>query len=299
MMLEHLGYIALPAHESGGFDHADVHRKTGKVFVAHTANGTVEVLDGERMRHLTTISGCPGASGVLCAQDQGVVFAAARGAGKIVLIDADRGIFSGELSAGSKPNGLAWDSLRRHLLVADIEDNQARFLDPDTGNNLGSIQLRGCPRWCSYDRRLDVFLVNIRDPAGVCVISPTSMLEKSFIAISVPGPHGLDVAEGAGRAFVACDGKALVVLDFLENMEVANIPIAGEPDVIWYNPGKKRLYCAIANPGVIDVIDTNVFGLIEEVVTEEGAQTLAFDARRQRLYAFLPKTRGVAVYSEV
>ncbi len=82
-------------------------------------------------------------------------------------------------------------------------------------------------------------------------------------------------------------------------LEGASIPIAGEPDVIWYNPGKKRLYCAIAKPGVIDVIDTDAFGLIEEVVTEEGAHTLAFDARRQRLPAFLPKTQGVAVYSEV
>ncbi len=267
--------------------------------MAHTANGSVEVVDGDGLKHITTIPGCTQASGVLCAQGEGLVFAAARGAGKVLVIDASQNRLVSEVSAGLRPNGLAWDSRRRHLLVADVEDNQARFLDPYSGNNLGAIQLKRRPRWFSYDRTLDIFLVNIRDPAGVCVVSPSSMLEKSFIAISVPGPHGLDVVEGAGHAFVACDGKALVALDFLRNKEVASIPIAGEPDVIWHNPRKKRLYCAIAKPGVIDVIDTNVFGLTEEVVTEEGAHTLAFDASRQRLYAFLPRTQGVAVYSEV
>ncbi len=298
-MLSFIGMIGLPAHAGGGFDHGDVHQTSGRVYVAHTANDSVEVVDGVGLKHITTIPGCTQASGVLCAQSEGQVFAAARGAGKVLVIDASQNRLVSEMSAGSRPNGLAWDSLRRHLLVADVEDNQARFLDPDSGNNLGAIQLRGRPRWCSYDRRLDIFLVNIRDPAGVCVISPGSMLEKSFIAISVPGPHGLDVVEGAGHAFVACDEKAVIALDFLQNEEVASIPIAGEPDVIWYNSGKKRLYCAIAKPGVIDVIDTGMFGLIEQVVTEEGVHTLAFDASRQRLYAFLPRTHRVAVYSEV
>jgi hypothetical protein len=33
--------MPLPEHVSSGFDHADVHGTTGRVFVAHTANDTV------------------------------------------------------------------------------------------------------------------------------------------------------------------------------------------------------------------------------------------------------------------
>jgi len=46
MPLDLKGYIELPAHKgSGGFDHAAVHAATGHVYVAHTANSAVDVLD--------------------------------------------------------------------------------------------------------------------------------------------------------------------------------------------------------------------------------------------------------------
>jgi hypothetical protein len=46
------------------------------------------------------------------------------------------------------------------------------------------------------------------------------------------------------------------------------------------------------------VVDTGKLVLSEKVFTEEGAHTLTFDNKRQRLYAFLPKSQCAAVYSE-
>jgi DNA-binding beta-propeller fold protein YncE len=80
----------------------------GYVFIANTAAGTVEVVDGEHLRHLVTIPGCPEASGVLAAQEEGLVFAAARGAGKLLIIDAVFTTVLREVAVGSRPNGLAW-----------------------------------------------------------------------------------------------------------------------------------------------------------------------------------------------
>jgi hypothetical protein len=100
-------------------------------------------------------------------------------------------------------------------------------------------------------------------------------------------------------AFVACDGKALVVLDIHGEKEIAHIPLSGGPGVLWLNRAKGRLYCAIGEPGVIDVIDAAKLSPSEKVPTEEGAHTLAFDGKKQRLYSFLPNTNCVTVYSEV
>ena len=36
------GYVALPPHVAGDFDHGDIHLKSGRVFVAHTANDTLD-----------------------------------------------------------------------------------------------------------------------------------------------------------------------------------------------------------------------------------------------------------------
>lgn len=65
--LRFVGQVSLPAHGHGGFDHGDVHLPTGRVFVAHTANGTVEVMDGQRRTLEQTLPGCPEASGDLSA----------------------------------------------------------------------------------------------------------------------------------------------------------------------------------------------------------------------------------------
>lgn len=297
-MLKQLRIIDLPRHVSGGFDHGDVHLSTGRVFVAHTANDTVEVIDGERLAHLATVSGCEEASGVLCAQDESLVIAAARGTGKILLIDAMTEKVVSEMHAGSRPNGLAWDTHRKRLLVADVGDNSARILGSSFTRVLSTISLPGRPRWSVYDARLDLFLVNIREPSGLFAISAESMRGR-FMPIAVAGAHGLDIEKDEGRAFVACDGNAVVVLDIETGKEIATVPIAGAPDAIWYNPQRKRLYCAIGRPGVVDVIDTLEFVVDEQIKTEEGAHTTAFDQARQRLHAFLPGSCRASVYEEI
>ena len=114
--------------------------------------------------------------------------------------------------------------------------------------------------------------------------------------MSASGPHGLDLDPASDRAFVACDDASLLVLDLSRDAEVCSIPIAGEPDVIWFNPVRQQLYVAIGNPGVIDVIDCRANAVVDQITTEAGAHTTAFDRVRQRLYAFLPRTSRMAVY---
>ena len=63
-----------------------------------------------------------------------------------------------------------------------------------------------------------------------------------------------------------------------------------------FNAALKHLYVAIGDPGVIDVFDTQAMRRIETVTTEKGAHTIAFDAERNKVYAFLPQTHRAAVH---
>lgn len=292
-------YVDLPPHKSGGFDHADVHLASGRVYVAYTAAGTVEVIDGESAKHMATLPGCLEASGVVCAQNEKLVFAAARGNGKILVIDALTNRILRQAQAGSMPNGLAWDNKRKQLLVADVEDNNARLIDSISGKSISTLKLAGRPRWCAYSSKRDQFLVNIREPAGVAILEPESMSQRAFLPISIAGPHGLDIDDKNGLAYVACDGGAVIILDISTGHEEAVVPIRGGPDVIWLNADRHRLYCAIGKPGIIEVIDTQKTIVDEKVNTEEGAHTFTFDKKRQKLYVFLPKSCRAAVYKEI
>ncbi len=297
-------YIPLPPHPAGDFDHGDVYLESGRVFVANTKACTVEVIDGENLCHLATIPDCPEASGVLAAQDETLIFAAARGAGKLLVIDPITLGVLRTVAVGARPNGLAWDSLRKHLLVADVQDNSARLVDPHTGEVMASVEFPGRPRWAVYHQASDRFLVNIREPACVAVLSadPFALVER--FPVWSPGPHGLDLDQDGRRAFVACDGGTVVTLDLAKGREQARVPIAGPPDAIWHNHRLGRLYVAITHlgtldqaTGVIDVVNTETMKVEEQITTEAGAHTTAYDSRRQRLYVFLPSCR-VAVYEE-
>ncbi len=290
-------YIDLPSHPAGDFDHGDLYLQNGYVFIANTAAGSVEVIDGEHLRHIATIPGCQEASGVLCAQNEGLIFAAARGTGKLLVIDAVSLTVLQEVAVGFRPNGLAWDSHRKHLLVADVQDNKARLVDPQAGQVIATVALEGRPRWAIYNEEGDSFLINIREPACVLVLSADPFAVVGQLPISSIGPHGMDIDQVGKRAFVACDGGVVVILDLATGRELAQVPIAGAPDAIWYNPKLSRLYVAITQPGVVDVVNTRTMAVDEQVLTEPGAHTTAFDVKRQRLYVFLPSCR-TAVYEE-
>jgi YVTN family beta-propeller protein len=297
-------YIPLPPHPAGDFEHGDVYLESGRVFVANTAAGTVEVIDGEHLSHLATIPNCPEASGVLAAQDDALIFAAARGAGALLVIDPTTNTVLRTVALGTRPNGLAWDQLQKHLLVADVQDNTARLVDPLSEEVVASVELPGRPRWAVYHQAKRCFLVTIREPACVAVLSadPFALVEQ-FPVWSL-GPHGLDLDQDGRRAFVACDGGTVVTLDLASGREMARVPIAGPPDAIWHNHQLDRLYVAIAHLGtldhalgVINVVNTQSMTAAEQITTEAGAHTTAYDGRRQRLYVFLPSCR-VAVYEE-
>src|SRR5690349_7299155 len=66
MPLQHVGYVELPPHHGpGGFDHAAVHEPSGRVYVAHTANDAVDVIDIEARKYVGSIPGLPGVAGAL------------------------------------------------------------------------------------------------------------------------------------------------------------------------------------------------------------------------------------------
>ena len=236
---------------------------------------------------------------MLCAQGEGLVFAAARGAGKVLVIEAASGEVVEEVAVGPKPNGLAWDPQRQQVLVADVGDFRARLVDLQAGRVVTETALPGRPRWCAYDSLGDRFLVNVRDPASVAVLAAATLAPQAQWPVSSAGPHGLDLDAEHGRAFVACDGGKVVALDLETGREVAGVAIAGEPDAIWYNPDRSLLYVAIGRPGVVDVVDTREMTLAQELPTEAGAHTTAFDRTRQLLYVFLPRSCRAVVYERV
>ena len=110
------------------------------------------------------------------------------------------------------------------------------------------------------------------------------------------GAHGLEIDNQHGRLYVACDDAVLVELDAASG-EVSNQwPIAGAPDVTFFNPTTGLVHVAIGKPGLVQSIDPRG-GASTQTLTSPGAHTTAIVAP-DRLYVFSPALGGALVYED-
>jgi DNA-binding beta-propeller fold protein YncE len=304
MSLEHLGYIDLPPHvKPGGFDHAAVHRATGRVYVAHTANDALDVIDGNSKRYLRSIPSLAGVAGALVSDQHDLVFTSNRGENTVGIFSPGQELSLVRVPVGVHPNGLAYDPGRSRLLAANVGDPAVphsftvSIVDVQKRTLIGDVAVPGRTRWTVYDARTDAFYVNIADPPQIVVIDAghATRVARAF-AVPATGPHGLDLDPEHGRLFCACDGKRVVVLESRSGKVLNEVEIGGAPDVIFFNAALQHLYVAIGEPGILEVFDTDRMERLETVPTEKGAHTTAFDPGQNQIYAFLPHTHRAAIY---
>lgn len=293
------GQIELPDHKSsGGFDHADVHPATGRVFVAHTANDSLDILDGATDRYLRSIANLKGVAGALVAPGANLVFTSNRGENTVgVFPFNDEGALA-KIPVGASPNGLAYDP-KRNLLLVGQGGNPVTVAIVDTTKRtvVNTVTVPGRTRWAVFDPEQEMFFVNVSDPPVIVGIRSSRPGEVArTYKIPAAGPHGLALDSKTRRLFCACDGKMLVALDAETGRIVKETPMSGVPDVLFPNTARRHLYAAIGDPGVIEVFDMDSMTLIQTVTTGSGAHTMAFDAARNKIYAFLPQTHRAAVF---
>lgn len=306
MTLRLVGHIELPPNRSsGGFDHADVHSATDRIYVAHTANDSIDVIDCAKDRYVESIPGLTAVAGALVSEACGLIFSTNRGENTVSIFAPGNERNGFKIGVGVKPNGIAFDSTRGLLVVANVGDPAisnsytASVVDVRRKERIAEIELPGRTRWAIYEPANETFFINIASPARIVAIDAR---EPSKISNEYPvpaeGPHGLDLDPSTGRLFCACDAGVLFAIDAASGRLLGDVPLSGAPDVIFLNQRTGHLYVAIGDPGVIDVIDVAAMRRTEVVPTEAGAHTLAIDRKRSKVYAFLPRSHRAAVFAD-
>jgi DNA-binding beta-propeller fold protein YncE len=304
--LERIGDIELPAHTgAGGFDHAAVHGERGLLYVAHTANGALDVIDCAANTYLRSIPALKAVAGALVSEAHDLVFTSNRGEHTVGIFAAGRESAVAKVPVGVGPNGLAYAPDRRLLLAANVGDPARRgtftvsLVDVTRRALIDQVPVPGRTRWAVYDTETGRCFVNIADPPRIVVIDSADpgRVADTF-AMPAAGPHGLELDPATGRLFCACDAETLLVVDSRSGAIRGEHALSGPPDVVFLNRRLQHLYVAVGDPGVIDVFDVRTMHCLESVPTERGAHTIGFDGTRDTVYAFLPDTHRAAVYRD-
>jgi hypothetical protein len=297
MPLKAIGTIAIPGAAGSAFDHAAFDAKSRRVFIAHTARDCVEVIDADAGRHIATLPGFPGVAGAVA--DDGQILVTNRGSASITLLDADTLETRARYETGRRPNGaviVARSGLAIAACIGDDGEVPTLHLFGLQDRKHVSIDLPGRPRWCVTDVTAERVFLCIREPSMVLVARLPDLGAVTHWAVPSSGAHGLDIDHSRGRLYIACDDSSLVEMSSTSG-EVTNVwPIAGPPDVTFFNPATGLVHVAIGEPGLVETIDPrNGHGM--QTVTGADAHTTALVAP-DRLYVISPAHRGILVLSD-
>ena len=132
------------------------------------------------------------------------------------------------------------------------------------------LDLPGRPRWCVTDAAAERLFVCIREPSMI-LIGACRICVLAQWRLPCDGAHGLDSIMPPAylrrlRRRRSCRGRQPF-------REVTNVwPIAGPPDVTWFNPATGRVHVAIGEPGLVETVDPRT-GKAMRTVTSAGAHT--------------------------
>jgi hypothetical protein len=297
MSLKTVGVIEIPGATGSAFDHGVFDARSRRVFIAHTARSTIEVIDHDAGGHIATLPGFPGAAGAVA--DEGEVLVTNRGSASLAWLDASTLQTKAVLETGARPNGAAIVKRLSLGIVACIGDErdpptlQAFHLD-DGGRKI--LNLSGRPRWGVTDAAAERLFLCIREPSMILVASLPDLSPIVQWRLPSGGAHGLDIDHAAGRLYAACDDGALVEVDSRSG-DVTNVwPIAGPPDVTFFNPTTGLVHVAIGEPGLVDTVDPRT-GHSVQTITGADAHTTVLVPPDQ-LYVISPAHSGILVLSD-
>jgi DNA-binding beta-propeller fold protein YncE len=275
----------------GGLDHLAVDAKGLRLFVANTANNSLDVVDLKAGKLVRQIPGQVKVSGVAYAPDLDMIYV---GNGEGVCNGIDGKDYHVVFSAKAPhADNVAYNAGTKEVYVAHGKTISA--FDGKTGDPKSTVETPGDTKGFRIDRKAGKLYVNLK-PCQVAVID----LAKHKVIANFP----LKRADGAsplaydaknGLLFVGCRKQPMVVvLDAKSGKELTSVEIPGSVDDLHLDARRGRLYASCGD-GAMAVIEKkgDRYEVVVRIETPKRAKTSAFSGSTGRLYLAVPRQQGM------
>jgi DNA-binding beta-propeller fold protein YncE len=282
--------IPLPGVE-GRIDHFAFDAGSERLFVCALGNNTVEVLDLRKGERIHSITGLGSPQGTVYIPELDRLFVANDKDGILKIYDGKSLQQISELNFKDDADNVRYDDATKKVYVGFGSGGIAVVNSPD-GKQIGSIKLSAHPEAFELEKHGKRIFVNVPNARQVAVIDrekgeviATWKTDPAF------GNFPMALDETNHRLFVGCRLPAkLVVLDTDSGEVVAKTDISSDPDDVFYDGKRHRIY-AICGAGKIDIIeqtDANTYKASAKIETANGARTGLFVPERDILFVAVP-----------
>ena len=232
------GNIQLPADTAKPlFDLLTFDGRRNLLYVAHTSNNTIDIVDTQGRKVLASIPGIAGVKQVALTADPDVVFASASAGGEVVLIDTRAMKVLARISVNGSPDAIDYDSGHDTAVVASAGAKELSLIDRATRKVTSTIKLPGTPELLTVDPKGGRAFVSINDKDEVAVVDLVTSQVTELRGCDIKAPTGIAYDGDQDRLFVADRGLVSVIDVLIDHAEPPQAsPLYGE----WRQPQSLR-----------------------------------------------------------
>ena len=282
--------IALPGVE-GRIDHLDLDAAGERLVVCALGNNSVEVLDLRKSERIHSITGLGAPQGIAYVRDLDRLFIANDKGGICKIYDAKSFQEIKELNLKDDADNVRYDANTKKIYVG-FGSGGIAIVNAIDDKQIGSIKLSAHPEAFELEKNGKRLFVNVPNSRHVAVIDrDKDEVINTWKTDLAFGNFPMALDEADHRLFVGCRLPAkLIVLDTDSGNVVAKTDISGDPDDVFYDSKRRRIY-AICGAGKIDIVeqaDANTYKATAKIDTANGARTGLFVPERDILFVAVP-----------
>jgi DNA-binding beta-propeller fold protein YncE len=280
------------------FDYQSLDPAAHRLYIAHMGSDQIDIFDTDTEHVVGTVDNIATPTGVLVVPTLGKLFVAATGTKNVAVIDRERLAVVAHVGRIGFPDGLDYAPSAQRVYVSDESGGGELVIDAASDQAVTTIDVGGEAGNTHYDAGSGCVFVAVQSRDQLVAIDPATdrLAGRYDLDAHCQGPHGFLIDAPRRLAFVSCEENATLLVVDLRTMTVtASDPVGGQPDVLAFDPGWRRLYVA-SEAGVVSIFDEQ--GQALRQVGEyraPHAHSIAVDPRTHRIYLPLQDVGGKPV----
>ena len=268
---------------AGGWDYLLADPANHLLYVTHGPR--VEVVDTKTGRAIAAITGMKGTHGIALDPEGKFGYISDGGGNEVVVFDRKTFAAVAHIPAGTNPDGIAYEPVTRTVWAFNGRSKNVTVIDTSSRTAVATIALPGKPEFPQADGKGHVF-DNIEDKNEIVSLdAKTKSLTATWPLSGCDSPSGMAIDKEHHHLFSVCDGKAMAVVDSETGRQLATAAIGDGPDAAGFDERNQLAFSSNGEDGTFSVVDSaHGYKTIENLPTQPGARTMAYDPSTDRAY---------------
>ena len=223
----------------------------------------------------------PGVHGVAIAPELGRGFTSNGRVGTATIFDLKTLQVLAQVKTGLNPDAIVYDPFSKYVFTFNGESNNATVFDARNAKVVGIIPLGGQPEFAVADGLGQIY-VNLSSTNKVLTLNANSLKVKAQLSLApCLEPTGIAMDRQKRRLFIGCRNRIMAIVDAAQERLIATLPIGSGVDANAFDQ-ETRLAFSSNGEGTLTVVredSKHKFSIVDSVVTQRGARTMALDTR--------------------